>query len=169
MESFSESLIYKKVADNIRANADSINKELGNCKIESKIASSEDKILEFVSLDADQLVKNIPKDDYYDLEEVTKILSMLEPPRQDGKRRLKATKSGSFVSLTPNNSPSVEDVSQQHESTNEISRYLKEIRDVLASIKNSAIGSPDLENIKNCQTSKNTFFVDLVTIFIIFN
>jgi hypothetical protein len=162
MESFSERSNHKQVADNIRENTEFINKKLENSKIDSRIANSEQNILDFVSLDVDGLVKNIPKSDYYDLEEVGKIFAMLEPPKQDVKRRLKATKSGSLITLTPSHSTSIEAADGSSENVNEITSHLKEIRGILESINTSRIASPDLEAIKTNQTSINTNFVDLV-------
>lgn len=164
MESVSEKAVYDKVADNIRQNVSAINKLLETCEFESKIASTEteEKILNFLSLDAEELMKDEPKSDYYDLNKVAKIFEMLEPPKSEGKRRLKTTKSGSLQALTPGSSLSVEDVSQQQDNVNEISNHLKEIRSVLQSISNSSINSPDLEAMKDEQTSNFVRFVDLV-------
>jgi hypothetical protein len=162
MESFSERSMHKLVADNIRKNTEFINNKLENSKVDSRIANSEQNILDFVSLDVDGLVKNIPKSDYYNLEEVAKIFAMLEPPKQDVKRRLKATKSGSLIALTPSHSTSIEDITQQNENVGEITGCLKEIREVLESINSNRITSPDLEAIKTTQTAINTNFVDLV-------
>lgn len=166
MESTSEKAVYEKVADNIRNNVSAINKQLDNCEFESKIASkeTEDKIMKFLSLNPADLMKDELKSDYYDLDEVAKIFEMLEPPKAEGKRRLKTTKSGSLISLTPGTSMSVEDISQQQDNVSEIANRLKEIRDLLGSISNSSIKSPDLDSIKDEQTSQNTFFVDLVRI-----
>jgi hypothetical protein len=166
MDSISEKAVYDKVADNIKQNVSAINKLLANCNFNSKIATqeTEEKIVNFLSLDADELMKDEPKSDYYDLERVAKIFEMLEQPKVEGKRRLKTTKSGSLMSLTPVSSLSIEDVSQQQDNVVEISNHLKEIRIAVESITIRCIKSPDLEAIKDEQTSKNTSFVDLVRI-----
>lgn len=161
MDSFSEKTFHKKVSDNIRLNSSAINDQLRNCKIDSKIGEKETNILNFISLDGCEMVKNLPKADHYDLDEISKIFAMLEPPRQEGKRRLKSTKSGSLLSLTPSNSPSIEDISNQ-DNVSEICSHLKEIRDLIEGVSNCCIEFPDLDAIKNDQTTKNTFFVDLV-------
>ena len=163
MESFSEKTLYKKVSDSIRLTSSAINDQLGSSKIDSKTGGkeTEQKIIDFVSLDCYEMVVNHPKADYYDLDEVGKIFSMLEPPRQEGKKRLRSTKSGSLLSLTSSSSPCIEDIPNQ-DNISEICSHLKEIRDMIGGISNCRIESPDFDTIKNDQTTKNTFFVDLV-------
>lgn len=169
MESISEKVLYEKVTENIRENVGAINKQLDNCSFDSKIATTEteDKIVSFLSLNAAELMKKEPKSEYYDLEKVTRIFEMLDPPKAEWKRRLKTTKSGSLISLTPGSSCSlsVEDVSQQQDNVVEISSHLKEIRKLLSSISKSNINSPNLNAIKDEQTSSSTFFVDMVRIY----
>lgn len=164
MDSLSEKGFYDKVSENIRKNLCEINNLLQNCEIDSKIGNcdTETKIISFLMLDVAKLQKDEAKSDYYDLEEVSKVFEMLEPPKVEGKRRLKLTKSGSLVSLTPRSCQSIEDISQQQDNVNEISVHLKKIRILLESISNTSIESTNLNAVKDKQTGKNTSFVDMV-------
>lgn len=163
MESVSETVLYENVADNVRNNIGKINKLLENCTLQSKVAAQEKQILDFLSLDIETLIEEQPKDDYYDLTKVTRIFEMLEPPKVEGRKKMKTLRTESTLSLASNASNhSNEDVSQQEDYTHEVSANLSEIRSVLESIHNSSIRCPNLNAIKEKETAKNVKFCDLV-------
>lgn len=161
MDSISEKSMYDKVADNIRDNIEHMNRLLENCAINSKVVTQESQIAEFISLDVDNLIKNQPKCDYYDLEQVANVFNMLGSSKSENKKRNKMLWS-SLSSLT-SSSLSLEDAAASSDYNKEVKYLLNEIRNTLESISNSSINAPDLNSISNKETAKSNSFVDLFT------
>lgn len=163
MESINERNLYDNVAYNVRNNIESINELLGNCSVQSKVATQEQQIVDFRSLNAETLLRDEPKDDYYDLSTISKIFDMLEPSKLEGKKKLKSVRSEStFSLLSATSNQSVDDFSQPDDYINEVTRNLTDIRTTLEQIQNSSIQCPDLNAIRNKETAKNVKFCDLV-------
>ena len=167
MESITENHMYTKIADNIKHNIDNINRLLADCSIQSKVVSQEKQIAEFLSLDVDSLIKNEPKSDYYDLNQVTKIFDLLGSSKYENKKRNKIhlmapELRSSQLSLT-SSSLSIDDVTNSNDYSKEVKSHLTEIRKVLESISNSTINVPDLSSLQKKETGKNSSFVELFT------
>lgn len=166
MESFSERANYDKVAGNINNNIESINKILNSCSLHSKVVDQEENINEFLSVDVDNLIKDQPKTDYYDLSEISKIFDTLGTSKQDTKKKSKLLSSefkSSLLSLTSITSStlSLDDISPAHDYKHEVLSHLTEIRSVLLGISNTYIKTPDLSAIAKVETAKSNSFVEL--------
>lgn len=163
MESFSDKLMYSKVAESIRDNIEDINKLLENCAITSRISTEEEKIYNFFSTDTEKFVNCFAKPEYYDLDQVSKIFEMLESAKPESKKKPKLNlRSDSVSSLASSSGQSSEDVSQLHDNKSEVQIHLTEIRTILESISNSVIKVPDMNSIKSKETANHTSFVDTV-------
>lgn len=151
MENRQAGAMFDQVANNIRNNMETINKQLENCEIQSVVASQEEQIVNFLSLDGEQLVLDQEKTDYYDLNMVSKIFEMLGGSKTETKKKLKTQRSDSVPSLASStlassimSAPSFDDVSVVPELSSDVASHLAEIRRVVESIKNSSIGVIDL-------------------------
>lgn len=167
MESFNEKELYNQIADNIRENTVDINNLLSNCASDSKIASEENKINDFLSIDTNEIFFDGSKVDYYDLDQVAKVFDMLESSKPEVMKKFKIqSRSESVSSLTSTTSSahSTEDISHLNENVtvSEITTYLTDIRAALQSITDSNFTSLDLNTLHNKETSKSSKFVDLV-------
>lgn len=163
MESISDKAMYDKVAANIRDNLENISKHLASCEILSTVANEEQKITDFLTIDAEKLIEDQPKSDYYDLKEVSTLWELLEVSKPELKRRhLKSgfvNRSESMSSLVSTTCQSIEDISQLSDVN---IKDIDEIRNIIETISNTRLNVPDLNFIKNKETSANAKFVDLV-------
>lgn len=159
MESITEKFMYDKVADNIRDNIESINRLLSICTLHSK--GQESQIVDFFSLDINNLIDEKSKAEYYDIDKVTKIFDLLGSTKSENKKRNKflGSEFGSSSSLTTSCLSIDNATSSEHK--NEMKSHLTEIRVAVESISNGFIKSPDLRCIENRETAKNTAIVDL--------
>lgn len=151
--------IFAKAADNIRDNLHNVNKLLEDCEIASEVADQENKIASFLLLDIDQLIEDKPKDNFYDLDQISKILEMLETSKPEGKKKLRhmrSESSSSLLSMTSSHSlgPSNEDIAQNQDYINEVSSLVGWIRSTLKTICNSTIEPPDLNSVKDKESSR---------------
>lgn len=145
--------LYDRLSENIMLNIESINNLLTDCSIRSIAASEElqGKFSDFEAINTNDFIKDQPKDDYYDLDEVAKIFEMLDVKRKGSKSR----------SETCPNLP-IEDELQSFHGQDLVSSQLKEIRAVLRNIRPSTIKLPDISAIQaNSKASENNF-IDLV-------
>lgn len=158
MSDDAERNIYAKVAENITNNIESINDLLENCEINSEVAKQEKQILDFLSLDGRSLIYDEAKDDYYNLEKVSKVFEMLRPARSENKKKLKFPRSESVTSLSSTHSCDDVSILQRQDSSVDVQTCLLEIRKVAENIKNIRIEYPNLDEIQNQETKKNEKF-----------
>lgn len=161
MESICESSMFDKLSENIKSNISNINKLLTDCEIRSHIVTQNAKIVDILAHDQQSLMKDEPRSEYYDLEQVSNIFEMLDSTKPEGRKKMKSARSESAQSLTSSSGRCLEDL-QVRDHTTEITSRLNDIRSIIESIKNSDIKVAALDSIKDKETAKNTKFVDMI-------
>jgi hypothetical protein len=93
--------IFNAISQRIRANLASVNKILAECSVESKFASQEtrEKFEKLFNINHEEIFNDTSSDEYYDLNAVASIFSMLEDTKTiDGNKKLKRFESVSSIS-----------------------------------------------------------------------
>lgn len=155
----SENKKYSKVAEKIHFYRDKINELLANVELESEVVKNEDKITNFLTSDADDLVGEAFSG-YYNLDQVKNIFDMLQP--SEPKKRAKLlTRTESTISLGSISTTSL-DCAQGIDNSSDVKNNISVIRNILEGIKNKALKDVDLMDINDKETARQITFQELI-------
>lgn len=171
MEETYQDSIKKKITDNVRNNVNSINNLLSSEPNESTILEKSTEIMELLKINTEDFIKNEPKSDYYNLDKIDKLASLIEidqlnfEPRDFKRKQRIGSDKGSSSSLSNLTLfPSVEDVNygSNDETIKEIQSSIDEIKENLEKTSNKKISIDKIAEIKSHESAKRRKFISFL-------
>jgi hypothetical protein len=164
--------LHTIISDNVIKNVEVINNLLSSDPKEIKIVEKSEELLELLKINTEELIRNESKYDYYDLDKIDELSSMMEIDQlnfdKDSKKRQKlafdkgstSSLSSSTISNVTSNSSSIEEtISISNEDVlKEIQTSIEAMKENLGKISNVKLEKDNFKNIIERPNSKSFRF-----------